>query len=190
MQLKLKRLKRERGGGQYHVCRPTEASAIENNAVHVNGFASSLHLQELFLSSSFFFFLDGFSMNVSRKCFYYDVKGSVKKVGKKERPKKKDRRPPDTPAHVPVFSSAGDVPARSSVSLLSPWTSTKIHSFKSFWNSFFLLFFVHKNYKKLQKAPLNRPAVTVAVGSLLTTSRSPPQNSSLIYLFSGSVRDT
>lgn len=46
-------------------------------------------------------------------------------------------------------------------------TSTKIHSFKSFWNSFFFSFFcTQKNYKKLQKAPLNRPVVTSAVGKL------------------------
>lgn len=45
----------------------TEASAIEHNAVQVNGFASSLHLQEIFFFS--FFSHNGFSMNVSRKCF-------------------------------------------------------------------------------------------------------------------------
>lgn len=48
---------------------------------------------------------------------------------------------------------------------------------------FFSFFFVHKNYKKLQKAPLNRPVVTLAVGSSLTQRWSPPQNSYLIYLF-------
>lgn len=41
----------------------TEASATEHNTVQANGFASSLHLQELFYPHN------GFSMYVSRKCF-------------------------------------------------------------------------------------------------------------------------
>lgn len=44
----------------------------------------------------------------------------------------------------------------------------KIHSFKSFWNSFFLFFLLHKITKELQKAPLNRPVVTGAAGGFNT----------------------
>lgn len=85
--------------------------------------------------------------------------------------------------NFPVFTSTEDVPVHTSVSLLFHVHKQKyIHS-SHFGTVFFFFFFVHKNYKKLQKAPLNRPVVTLAVGSSLTQSWSPPQNSYLIYLF-------
>lgn len=93
---------------------------------------------------------------------------------------KKTERPPNT--NFPVFNSTEDVPVHTSVSHLFHVHKQKyIHS--SHFGTVFFFFFVHKNYKKLQKAPLNRPVVTLAVGSFLTQSRSPPQNSYLIYLF-------
>lgn len=67
-------------------------------------------------------------------------------------------------------------------------TSTKIHSFKSFWNSFFSSFFyTQKNYKNLQKAPLNRPVATGKRGLNPTPVTSTKQLSRISPL---SMRDT
>lgn len=76
--------------------------------------------------------------------------------------KKGHRRPPVT-LTFPVFSSTEDVPVSTSVSL-HVHKQKYIHS--SHFGTFFFFFFVHKNYKKLQKAPLNRPVVTLAAVQL------------------------
>lgn len=62
----------------------------------------------------------------------------------------------------PNFTSTEDVPVYTSASLCHVHKQKYIHS--SHFGTVFSFFFLHKNYKKLQKAPLNRPVVTLAVG--------------------------
>lgn len=99
------------------------------------------------------------------------------------RDKNKEDRKATKHTNFPVFNSTEDVPVHTSVSNLFFMYINKNTFIQVILEQFFFSFFVHKNYKKLQKAPLNRPVATLSVGSSLTQSRSPPQNSYLIYLF-------
>lgn len=116
--------------------------------------------------------------------FYYDVKGSVKKVKIKQNERQKKRTQKATKhTNFPVFSSTEDVPVHTSVSLLFHVHKQKyIHS--SHFGTVFFLFFCTQ---KLQKAP--KSTIESACGdpgcaaSSLTQRWSPPQNSYLIYLF-------
>lgn len=98
--------------------------------------------------------------------------------------KKGHRRPPVT-LTFPVFSSTEDVPVSTSVSL-HVHKQKYIHS--SHFGTFFFFFFVHKNYKKLQKAPLNRPVVTLAAVQLANPPRAGHLHKTVISYISSKYR--